>query len=373
VLKIRKLFRFIVIYGFRRTFIKTLGRLRLGIPAWVIINPMSVFSSKYKIGVIGCGQFSFSTIAFFLIKNGHRKFSTCFDVNIDAAISFAKVYGGNVAETYQEVINNSDIIYIASNHASHTPYTLEALKAGKVVYCEKPVSVSRKQLKALSNVVMKSRQGVFFAGYNRPHSPVVRHVTRDYQEHLRNNPISLDCFIIGHSISSDHWYRHPDEGTRVCGNLGHWIDLFIHLVSFREKEISNYCLSIVSSDPQSPDDNCILTLTTDQKDIFSIFISSRAEPFEGIHETVNLQCSDLHLKINDFRSYELRVGHNYQKKTAWPKNVGHERAILQPFRTEHRSPKEYILSSLLMINFMEMMQKGEATRQVKNEELCALL
>ncbi len=28
-------------------------------------------------------------------------------------------------------------------------------------------------------------------------------------------PLSLVCVVLGHLLPHDHWYRHPQEGTRI--------------------------------------------------------------------------------------------------------------------------------------------------------------
>jgi predicted dehydrogenase len=47
----------------------------------------------------------------------------------------------------ERLLENPDVrvVYIASNHASHTPYALSALNAGKTVYIEKPICVDWQQ------------------------------------------------------------------------------------------------------------------------------------------------------------------------------------------------------------------------------------
>jgi hypothetical protein len=69
------------------------------------------------------------------------------------------------------------LVFVASNHASHTDYAAEALARGKDVYCEKPVSVTEEQAGRLFHAVRAAEaagRGRIYAGYNRPHSAAVR-------------------------------------------------------------------------------------------------------------------------------------------------------------------------------------------------------
>ena len=92
MLNVKKLLRFASVYGISRTFIKSLGRLRLNIPAILFIAPHRLLTKKKDIAVIGCGQFSFSTIAFFIIKNYGERIKLCCDINERNLQSFAAAY-----------------------------------------------------------------------------------------------------------------------------------------------------------------------------------------------------------------------------------------------------------------------------------------
>ena len=353
-----KIKRYIYILGVRRTFIKILGRKRYNFSAKYFINPFCLPKQKKVIGIIGCGQFAYSTICFFLFKNRFNSLKFVFDQDTTASLSLAKAYGAKSITSHTDLIKFCDVIYIASNHHTHTEYAIKALNMSKTVFCEKPISVNFHQLKLLHEAVIKTN-GKFFVGYNRPHSHFILHITSNYRNLLSSNPISLDCFLIGHKIPPNHWYRNPNEGTRVCGNLGHWIDLFIHLLSFRSKFPDIFKLSLISSDSSNADDNCILIISTSDNDLFSVHISSREEPFEGINETINLQCSTLHSKIDDFRKCVIRNGSKLTKLKNWPKDVGHENSILQPFIDTHRNIFELFLSSYLTISFAKLVENSE--------------
>ncbi len=169
--------------------------------------------------------------------------------------------------------------------------------------------------------------------------------------------MSLSCFVSGHQISSDHWYRNANEGTRVCGNAGHWIDLFVHVMGWREQQADVFHLSLRSANPAEPDDNFCLSISTDQSDIFSLMLTSRSEPFEGINETINIQHGDVICKIDDFRTAKLWKAEKFFKKRFWPKDVGHRLAILQAFDSSStRNWDEVVRSSLLMLHVTDMVK-----------------
>lgn len=348
---LRKAVRFVRIYGVGRTWFKVAGRLRLSarLPRWRSGTP--------DIGIIGCGQFAFATIAFFVGQKGGR-IASCFDIDPSAQQSFARAMAvPDSPRCAEEMFARPGLraVYIASNHASHTPYAVQALSRGIDTYIEKPVAVSFDQLVALLHAKSRSSARVF-AGYNRPFSAAVR-ALRARTVIDASAGISMQCFVVGHSIGADHWYRRPEEGTRVCGNLGHWLDLMVHVLSWRGLP-DRLDISLTWADDREPDDNVCVAIRSDRADVVSLMLTSRCEPFEGINETINFQHGETIAKIDDFRRIALWQGPRLWKQRFWPKDVGHRLAILQPFTTSAgRDWHEVELSTLLMLHITDMVRQ----------------
>ena len=316
-----------------------------------IIRPRS--SSKRDIGVIGCGQFAFSTLGYAICKEFGNRFGDCFDIENEAKQTFAEFYGiKTTSKSAEDLIRNSGIkyVYIASNHASHADYAIEALDAGKIVYVEKPISVDRDQFVRLIVATSKAEQPIY-AGYNRPFSEAIRRLRMSVGRRI--DPLTLNCFVSGHMIPADHWYRKPEEGTRVCGNLGHWLDLAVHVLSWGQlPELLN--INVTYSDPLGRDDNLAIAISSNKKDLIGITLTSRCEPFEGINENINYQCGNVIAKIDDFRTMTIWNKDEVKKYRFWPKDVGHNMALIQPFINSKRDWKEVVLSSILMLTVKDM-------------------
>lgn len=352
---LRKSLRYLGLYGLTRTLYKIAGRSRRPIPlVWRA-------RADADIGLIGCGQFGFSSIGYFISRRFGGRFSWCYDPDSAAADSFRVAYrvAHRAVDAVQMLADPAvKLVYIASNHHSHAGYACAALAAGKNVYVEKPIAVTTPQLAHLMASKAQSA-GRVFAGYNRPFSGAVRFL-REHGGQGFDGGLSLNCFVSGHRIADDHWYRNPQEGTRICGNAGHWIDLFVHMLSWRAIAPDSYRLSLTSSNPSEPDDNFVLSIATDLDDVFSLMLTARSEPFEGINETINIQAGEVICKIDDFRRMTLWRGHRLQRRRFWPKDVGHRDAILQPFQPDIcRDWNEVIRSSVLMLAVTKMVTSGQ--------------
>lgn len=353
-IKIKKVFRYIRIYGLKRTIFKTLGRNRK-----FRYLKLRKCKSSCNVAVIGCGQFSFSTIGSILSKNLRSPFLDCFDICSNQIKSFAYFYNITSPSLSFNQLNDNDkvkLVYITSNHASHTNYAINLLNSGKDVYIEKPVSVNFKQLTLLNSAITASNNAVY-CGYNRPFSKAIKRLKSFCTE--LDGPISLNCFVTGHLIEKNHWYRNPAEGTRVCGNIGHWLDLAVHILCWSCLP-ENLRISISYADPLVNDDNITITLTSQNGDLIVITLTSRSEPFEGINETINFQQNNVISKIDDFRSISIWKHDLLTKETYSTKDVGHHEAVLQPFHQFKYRPWEEILrSSALTLTIAEMVSNRQ--------------
>ncbi len=353
---LRKLWRFLTIYGPGRTLFKAAGRLRLRPPVLGWRRP------RPDIGLVGCGQFGFATIGYFLQQAFGPRIGACYDIDERAARTLARALRvGQVCASLEALLALPGLrtLYIASNHATHADYAARALARGLDVYVEKPVAATPEQFVQLLRA-RRSSTGRLFAGYNRPFSGAVRWL-RQVTPVDAASGITLQCFVSGHRLDADHWYRRPEEGTRVCGNIGHWLDLMVHVLSWRGMP-DRLEIALTWADAAEPDDNVNISIGSDRGDLFSVTLTSRSEPFEGIREVIHFQHGTTTAEIEDFRRITLWQGARLRRRRFWPKDVGHRRAILQPFEdAAARDWHEVELSTLLMLHITAMVRQRERT------------
>jgi predicted dehydrogenase len=355
----RKTLRFCTIYGFSRTLYKVFGRLRK-VPGIFKFRNVKT-ADKLSVGFVGCGQFSFATMSYFLRFSNKFYFSFAYDIDQAAMNSFCDF--NNIPNRLQDResvdLQSADILYIASNHHSHSEYAISALKRGISVYIEKPISVNWEQFYSLGKVIVENHAEVY-VGYNRPFSSAIT----DLKCHINDNsgPFSLNCFVVGHHIGPEHWYRKPEEGTRVCGNLGHWLDLSIHLLY--KRACPEYLdVTLCYSNTAQTDDDITIVLTSDLHDLITLTLTSRSEPFEGINESISFHQAGLIADIQDFRRAVFWEGNDKRVKRYYPKDVGHKRAILQPITGDKRNLEEIRVSTALMLEITDMVRSQQTHKR----------
>ena len=87
--KIKKVFRYIKIYGVFRTLAKVIGRLRPRFKLWLILGLPWYSNNGKRVGIVGCGHHAFSSIAYYLTNSTNSKIVFALDLNEDASSSLA--------------------------------------------------------------------------------------------------------------------------------------------------------------------------------------------------------------------------------------------------------------------------------------------
>lgn len=346
---------------------KAAGRTRSNLLKPLITGTFSKSKNCGSVSVIGCGQAAFSILCYFLYRQHPISFLMAYDPDVKQAQSLARFYEfRGVAPSANYLLQDPEleIVYVASNHASHADYAVTALEKGKKVFVEKPVAVSWAGLHRLEAAV-DGKEDRIWAGYNRPFSAAIR--TLRMRIAGTNSPLTLMCYVHGHLITQDHWYRKEEEGTRICGNAGHWLDLAVHLLAAVHGSLPGHIyIQHLPADPAEPDDNFSLTLRTPLNDLITLHFASRSEPAEGVREMIEVQCADLSAQIDDFRQLHIWEKDRTDRHRYSPKDVGHARCTAQPFLPKHdqRSWNEVMCSTRLMLHIADMVREGRETASV---------
>ena len=128
---------------------------------------------KLKLGVIGAGRIGKVHVATLVQSVPEAEVVALADVNIAAAKELAAQFGiPFVSDKHSDVINHADVqaVVICSPTDTHAAYIVEAARAGKHIFCEKPVDLSLEVIQNAINEVEKA--GVkLMVGFNRRFDP----------------------------------------------------------------------------------------------------------------------------------------------------------------------------------------------------------
>ncbi|HZP66811.1 MAG TPA: bi-domain-containing oxidoreductase [Rudaea sp.] len=123
---------------------------------------------------------------------------------------------------------NVDAVVVATRHGLHAEQALAALRAGKHVFCEKPLCLTLDELAALETE-MRARPGqLVMVGFNRRFAPLAVAL----RERLANlaQPKSFVYTVNAGTVPATHWTRDKAVGGgRIVGEACHFVDLLRHL------------------------------------------------------------------------------------------------------------------------------------------------
>jgi len=333
VFKLRKALRYVRLYGPRRTLVKVRGQYHTRKSYDRLPDPERGGQAGGRhVGIIGCGNYAYSVIAYYLKKNYGGVVRGAMDVEAARAASLFEDYGlGYYTDDAARIIEDPeiDLVYIASNHASHAEYAIAALERGKHVHIEKPHVVTRDQLRRLCRA-MQAAPGRVNLGFNRPHSRVGRRIKRALDS--QSGPAMFNWFVAGHHIDPGHWYFKEEEGGRVLGNLCHWTDFVYRMTD----PAGRYPVRIQPTRGEKSDTDIAVTYLFGDGTVAAITFSAKGHTFEGVRESFAAHRGDVLISMSDFKSLCIETVAHKERNRALFRDHGHEENIRSSYEM---SPK----------------------------------
>ncbi len=193
------------------------------------VNPFSNDRKpqKVSIGFIGAGSYAQG----FLLPNIPKTDN----VSLHGVMTATPASSRSVAERFgfkfctgdeKDLLENEHIntVFIATRHDSHAKYVLEALKAGKNVFVEKPLCLTMNELDTI--IQTHSGNSLLMVGYNRRFSPLAKKMKGLFNKW----PVAMNYRINAGSIPADSWIQDIDiGGGRIIGEVCHFVDLLTFL------------------------------------------------------------------------------------------------------------------------------------------------
>jgi predicted dehydrogenase len=132
-----------------------------------------------------------------------------------------------------DILDDREIntLFIATRHDTHGGYVLKALRAGKHVFVEKPVTTRLEELEAIRDYYVgregaKDQAPALMAGFNRRFAPLAV----ELKGSLGHGPMSMIYRVNAGTIPADHWVQDPEVGGgRIIGEACHFIDFMTFL------------------------------------------------------------------------------------------------------------------------------------------------
>ena len=320
------------------------------------VTTVAPSSGFVGLGVLGAGSFAQNTllpalkaipgVAFLGVCNATAR------PGRNAAEKFGFSYCSN---SEAELLNDANIkaVIIATRHHLHANQALAALRAGKAVFCEKPLCLNESELAELVRVAWPSIEGkqiapLLVVGFNRRFAPMAVQLRKFLSEN--HEPLAIHYRVNAGYIPADHWVNDPEQGGgRILGEVCHFVDFLCFLAGACPVEVQ---AQTVGNPGQYSMDNVVATLKFANGTLGTISYLANGDK-SASKERIEVFGGGSVAILEDFRRLELvRNGRKQITRARFGQDKGHK-AEMQAFvdalqgKTPPPIPLEQIIGSTL--------------------------
>ncbi len=120
----------------------------------------------------------------------------------------------------------TDAVFVATRHDTHASLSAAALRAGKHVFCEKPLAIDAAGL-ADALAAAEAGPGILTVGFNRRFAPIV--IAAKAALEPRSGPLVMLYRVNAGAIPGDSWIQRDEGGGRILGEVCHFVDTLTFL------------------------------------------------------------------------------------------------------------------------------------------------
>jgi predicted dehydrogenase len=269
-----------------------------------------VDTKQIAVGLIGAGLFAKNTLLPVMNHTGLYYFRGLATTGgVGTAQAKAVFPFDYVTNDYTKLLEDEsiDLIVISTQHNSHAKFVVEALKAGKHVYCEKPLCLTLEELDSIENAY-RSSKGELFCGFNRRHAPLIQQIKKTLS--TDKIPAVYDYICNAGYIPEEHWTQ--DEkvgGGRIKGEACHFIDVIQYLDG---SDLVSLNVLFAGNEAYPKKDNAIITLRFQSGAVANIIYTSMGSK-KYPKEQLRVFCNGIVCEMDNY--IRMNLYGNIKKRT----------------------------------------------------------
>lgn len=215
-------------------------------------------SSRGQIGIIGAGNFTSATMLPALSKAHANIQYIASAQGLSAKVLAKKVHAAKATSDYKEILadNEVDLVMITTRHNLHAPMVLDALRAKKHVFVEKPLCLNRQELDEIIQAYKEAQPSgiTLTVGFNRRFSPFAVKMKQLMGRGVKNIVATMNAGFIPPEV----WVHDLKVGGgRILGEACHFIDLCSYLT---DSKVVAVCMNAMGENPEENTDNASILL-----------------------------------------------------------------------------------------------------------------
>jgi predicted dehydrogenase/threonine dehydrogenase-like Zn-dependent dehydrogenase len=270
-----------------------------------------------------------------------------------------------VADSPEAVIDDPavDTVAVCTRHASHAELSARALRAGKHVFCEKPLALTDAELREVI-AAAESSERILAVGFNRRFAPLVRRL-RAFVAELPG-PVTCTYRVSAGPLAADHWTHDLSQGGgRLLGEGCHFVDTIVAIAGSPVVEVYARGFSRLGL-PLQAVDNALITLTLADGSVGTIAYLADGSAKLG-KERIEVFTGGRTGVMDDYRTLDLYDGATVEQERAGTQDKGHYAevaAFVEGVRSGHApvALAEVANVSLATLAIVESMRTGVPVR-----------
>jgi len=275
------------------------------LPSKIEISPQPVPKEKINVGVIGAGGFIVKSHLpnILQLKEFYNLVAISTKTPAKAKQVGKEFEPAYVTNNYHEILNDDsiDMVLIGTRHDLHAKIAIEALNAGKHVFVEKPLALSRDEAEEIKNA-LRNKNLFLTVGFNRRYSSLSAKAREVLGK--KDGPIFINYRVNAGYISESHWTQDPDEGGgRIIGECCHFLDLCNFLIDSEVEDIKVGFIPIDNRFIRALDNVAVIVSYKDGSLANLSYVSIGAESLEK--ERIEIFRDRTSMVISDFLKLEF--------------------------------------------------------------------
>jgi predicted dehydrogenase len=324
----------------------------------LIKKNIKIPEGRINVGIIGAGGFTREAHLPNILKldSLFNIYAVCDKIGSNAD-DVAEQYKASYSTTdFKEILKDDkvDMVVITTRHNLHAGIAIEAAKAGKAIFLEKPMALKIDELLLLKEA-LESSNVPFLVGYNRRFSPFAIKIKEILNK--RTNAFILNYRINAGFIPKESWVHSEEGGGRNIGEACHIYDLFTY---FTDSEVDS--IGALGINPQNSqyifNDNFSAVTKFKDGSVCNLIYTSLGNP-QIPKEQMELYIGNKIIYLNDYK--ELYI---YGSKNDISKNRIQDKGHLNELKIFGESIKS---SNGYPIPLWQLLQSSEISFEVEKQ------
>jgi predicted dehydrogenase len=206
-------------------------------------------SGALRIGLVGAGNLARWVHLPILQKLRGVELRAVCSTNGARGLSYATRFGAQYCcSDFDDMLGDKDVdaVFILTRNQFHAAQCVAALRAGKHVFVEKPMALTREECRLIEDAVRESGRQLT-VGFNRRFAPFYKEQKARLQR--RTNPVVISCRMNSPGISGAYWMADPSIGGAILGEACHFVDLMRWLTDAEIDSVRAFSLPTGNAHP----------------------------------------------------------------------------------------------------------------------------